>query len=455
MQEGLERPVSAFRRRLAAMGLEVREDPGGRCLFVRLPLRSALFESLGPPTRGEHVVFVTVGANRIKCLAPRPLFYLPLISVADCEDAAALEGRIRSTWSRRIEQLRQAWRWLEKLGRVPDPPGSEPILTVDVGLGLSPGARAAVVEPGALLLPSSGPLSGIPLRRPDDRLFRPPADTHSPIELELAATARVEELARLDARLARLERLRAQRHGPPSSLEPRSRRYRVLLVGPRLLGDTALVESLRLRGCRVTAVRGADEALAAFHRRSFELVLVESHLGRFEGLELIPSLRTLPGVEEIPIVVVDTRLRPEVRETARRVGAAAYVTHPIDVPLIEDGLWRLIETPRRRRFTRYARRVGVQAATTTRAEVATELGRGGMLLVSDRDLPVHALERFQLSLPDGRGSLSVDAEVVYRRRAPDELRTHLGLRFDGFPDNDEERLVAWIASLERGGQDPR
>jgi hypothetical protein len=41
------------------------------------------------------------------------------------------------------------------------------------------------------------------------------------------------------------------------------------LVGPRLLGDTALVESLRLRGCRVTAVRGADEALASFHRRSF------------------------------------------------------------------------------------------------------------------------------------------------------------------------------------------
>lgn len=455
MQEGLERPVAAFRRRLVAMGLEVRDGPGGRCLFVRLPLRNALFESLGPSVRAEHVVFVTVGANRIKCLAPRPLFFLPLISVADCEDATAFEARIRATWSRRIEQLRRAWRWLEKLGRVPDPPGSEPILTVDVGLGLSPGARAAVAEPGVLVLPGSGPLSAIALRRPDDRLFRPPADASSPIELELAATARVEELARLDARLARLERLRAQRHGPPTSIAPRSRRHRVLLVGPRLLGDTALVESLRLRGCRVTAVRGADEALGAFRRRSFELVLVESQLGRFEGLELIPSLRTIAGIEEIPVVVVDTRLRPEVRETARRVGAAAYVTHPIDVPLIEDGLWRLIESPRRRRFRRYARRLGVRAATTARAEVATEFGRGGMLLVTDRDLPVQALERFQVSLPDGRGPLRVDAEVVYRRREPDESRTQLGLRFDGFPDNDEERLVAWITSLEREGRDPR
>jgi CheY-like chemotaxis protein len=322
------------------------------------------------------------------------------------------------------------------------------VLAVDVGLGLTPGARAAVIEPGALVLPGSGPLSGVAVRRPEDRIFRPPVDVASPVELELAVTARVEELARLDARLARLDRLRVQRQGPPPQIVSRSRKHQVLLVGPRLLGDTPLVESLRLRGCRVSAVRGADEALRAFERRSFELVLVESHLGRFEGVEMIPSLRSQRGIEEIPIVVVDTRLRPEVRETARRLGAAGYVTHPIDVPLIEEGLARLLGAPRRRRFTRYMRPLAAQAATAARAELVTELGRGGMLLASERELPIHAVERYRLTLPDGRGSLRVDAEVVYRRRAPDDRCWHLGLRFDAFPDNDEERLVGWLCSLE-------
>jgi CheY-like chemotaxis protein len=448
MQEELDRPVAAFLRRLQSMGVEVREGPGGRCLIGRLPLRQAAFETLTGPLRVEHVVFATVGANRIKCLAPRELFYLPLIGVADCGDVAALEARIRATFARRLEQLRQAQQWLEKLGRVTDPPGPEPCLAVDVGLGLSPGARAAVFEPGALVLPGSGPLSGVALRRPEDRIFRPPADVGSPVELELAVTQRVEELARLDARMAQLDRLRSQREGPPARLSAPQRKHRVLLVGSRLLGDTPLVESLRLRGCRVSAVRGADEALRAFERRSFELVLVESHLGRFEGVEMIPSLRAQPGLEEIPIVVVDTRLRPEVRETARRLGAAGYVTHPIDVPLIEEGLARLLSTPRRRRFTRYNRPLAVHAAPASRAELVTELGRGGMLLASEREIPIHSLERYRLTLPDGYGSLRVDAEVVYRRRAPDDRCWHLGLRFDAFPDNDEERLVAWLRSLE-------
>ena len=75
------------------------------------------FETLAGVLRADHVVFATVGANRIKCLAPRELFFLPLIPVADCGDAAALEARIRTTLARRLEQLQQAEQWLGAEGR--------------------------------------------------------------------------------------------------------------------------------------------------------------------------------------------------------------------------------------------------------------------------------------------------------------------------------------------------
>lgn len=441
-----DRQVAAFRRRLESMGLELRVVPGGHALLVRLPARGGPLAGLGPPLPLRWIVFATVGANRIKCILPRPLFHLPLLSVADCDDPAALEARVREAWSQRIEQLRGAREWLEKLGCAPDPPSATPILTLHPGCH-DDAARAAVVEPGALVLPGRGPLSGTPLARPEDRVFRPDADVASAMDLELALTNRLEELARIREREARHGELRAAALDTPPR-GGRAERHPLLLVGRRLLGDTGLIESLRVRGYRVTAVRGAREALGAFAQRSFELVLAESELDRFEGTELVPAIRALPGVEEIPLVIVDTHLRPDLRETARRVGAAGYVTHPVDLPLIEDGLERLLRAPRRRRFTRYARHLGVRAPGLARPEVTQQIGRGGMLLASDREPTLDALQRYTIALPDGGGPLRVDAAVVYRVAGTALRQPRLGLRFDGFPDNDEARLVAFLYTLE-------
>lgn len=442
-----DRQVAAFRRRLESMSLELRVVPGGHSLLVRLPARGGPLAGLGAPLLLRWIVFATVGANRIKCLLPRPLFHLPLLSVADCDDPAALEARVREAWEQRVEQLRGAREWLEKLGCAPDPPSAAPLLTLHPGCH-DGAARAAVVEPGALILPGRGPLSGSPLSRPEDRVFRPDADVASAVDLELALTNRMEELARIHERAARHEDLRAAAlDGGPRNGSP-GRRHPLLLVGRRLLGDTGLIESLRVRGYRVTAVRGAREALAAFDLRSFELVLAESELDRFEGVELVPAIRALVGVEEIPLVIVDTHLRQELRETARRVGAAGYVTHPIDLPLIEDGLERLLQAPRRRRFTRYDRHLGVRAPGVTRPEVTQQIGRGGMLLASDREPALHALQRYTIALPDGEGPLRVDAAVIYRVSRTALRQPRLGLRFDSFPDNDEARLIAFLKSLE-------
>jgi two-component system chemotaxis response regulator CheY len=237
--------------------------------------------------------------------------------------------------------------------------------------------------------------------------------------------------------------------GPVTRLQKAPRHHSVLLVGRRLLGDTGLIESLRVRGYRVTAVRGAAEALRAFDNHSFELMLVESELDRFEGIEMVPTVRALPGIEELPLVLVDSRLRPELRDTARQVGAAGYVTHPIDVPLVEDGIARLVEAPPRRRFSRFDHRLGVRAAGAARSEVAREISRGGMLLLTDRELAPRALQRFALALPDGGGPMRVDAEVVYRMQAAAGELPRVGVRFERFPDNDEQRLIAFLTSLKR------
>lgn len=447
-----ERQVGAFRRRLEAMGLDCRPVPGGRSLLVRLPTRGGPLTAGASEIAASQLVFATVGANRIKCLVPRALFHLPLVAVADCESPGAIEARIRQAWRGRQQQVQKARDWLEKLGCEVETPAETPQALVRVG-GSDHPAELAVLEPGAVVLPGAGLLSGMSLERPEDRLFHTDADLDSAVDLELAVTTRAEELVRIRDRLARQERVRAMAAGqerPALVVERATQTHRVLLVGRRLLADTGLVESLRMRGYRVTAVRGPTEALRAFERHSFAMALVESELDRFEGIEMIPTVRALPGIEELPLVLVDTKVRPDVREIARKVGAAGYVTHPIDVPLIEDGLARLIEAPGRRRFTRYPKRFSVRASGAARAEVAHEIGRGGMMVSTAREVVPRALQRFVVTLPDGAGTVGVDAEVVYRLRGGGIDTPRLGVRFERFTEDDERILIAYLSALERG-----
>jgi two-component system chemotaxis response regulator CheY len=435
-------------RRLVAMGLEARPLPGARGFVATLRLGSTPFPgSRGASRRFDSVTFATVGLEHIKCLRPLALFHLPMIKVGDCQSAADLEARIRSAWRSRQDALDRAQRWAEKLGASPRAAADVPVL--EIGLGVEDReSRARLVEARRVILPGRGPLSGVRLRRAEDRVFAPDRGVTTALELDLAISARLEELARLDARMQREARLaRARLRPEPARGGVVVRPHRVLVVGPNLCRDDALLEGLRARGYQSNAVRSAAEALRLFDAASCELVLAETDLGRFEGVELIPALRALPGVEELPVVIVDDRPRPDRREAARAAGAAGYLVRPFEVSRIADGLAGLVRRPRRRRWTRYRERLAVRGATGDEA-VTGDLGRGGMLIWTEREVALHSVERFTLSLPELARPLPVDAEVMHRTSIPGQGRTGLGLRFNDFPERGEESLIAHLRSLE-------
>ena len=137
------------------MGLEVGLLPGGRAVVATLPLEPLPFETPEGPRVLRAARFYTIGHDRIKCMAPRALFHLPPIRVLDCEKAADLEARIRSVWTRRLELLRAARHWLDRMGVAIDAAQGAPQWCFSLGLDDSR-ARAAVVEPGKVILPSRG-----------------------------------------------------------------------------------------------------------------------------------------------------------------------------------------------------------------------------------------------------------------------------------------------------------
>ena len=436
------------------MGMQADLAQGGRCVVARMRLRHEPFETLSGMQNVPEVTFSTIGPDRIKCLAPRMLFQLPMLRIVDCRDATSIEARIRLAWQKHLSDLRRAASWLDTIGAEFAPAEQGSIVTFPIA-GEASSARVAMVEPQHAILPGPGPLAGIALQRAEDRVVRVDRSVTSSVDLEIALSTRMEELVRIDRRLAE-ERRRAAMTAADAMSElgslddkpDKTRAPRLLLVGSHLVTERTCIESLRLRGYDVDTARSQQEALQVLDRSSPELVMVDMNLGRGDGIEIIPSLRQVPGIEEVPVVLIDEHRRSARREAARRMGAAGYLVHPLDVSRIARRLSKIVNEPSRRRFTRYAQRLSVKVSGTQSACLATAFGRGGMFVATDEDLPATSVHACELSVPSLGRSLQVEAEVLYRMGGAGSKRRGVGMRFRRFDASDEPAWIGYLATLE-------
>jgi two-component system chemotaxis response regulator CheY len=433
-------------RRLERLGIAAEFLPGRRSVIASLPLGTAPFTTLEGPCYFERVRFATVGPSQIKCLEPLPFFHLPQVNIAGCTDASQIEQKIRASWSARTEALRKARESLRRLGVEAESEQGGTLLAFAIGVD-DDSARVRCNRAGQVVLPARGPLAGKPLRRLEDRLFAVDPGHGSAVELEIAITGRLEQLARAEERLADQRRLELAEERSRPKTEIQGRRNRILLVGPRLSKDPSFAEGLRERGYDVARAHTATEALAAFDSRSFEVVFSDTNLGRCEGIELIPAVQTLAGIGRLPIVLVDDRMRPPRREASRRMGAAGYLVHPLEASRIAPTLARMLDTPKSRRFKRYHRRLAVHWRGSQHGAFTTAIGRMGMFVCTDRNSQARTLERCELTLPELGETLRLEVEALYRLRGAPSGSPGVGLRFHSFPDDNESTLIDYLGTL--------
>jgi two-component system, chemotaxis family, chemotaxis protein CheY len=447
------RTAKLLLKRLAAMGMEAHLLPGGRCVRARMRLWPAPFPLLDGPGEFRELVFATVGATQIKCLEPRALFQLPFVSIAGCTGPEGIEERVRAAWAAHRRTLVDAHRALRALGiRVAAENGA----TLAFPIGVEDREAAArCLDAARLALPSRGPLSGVALARASERVHARPAGAEASSDVEIALTNHLERLApgaRAPRLLVRALELPALDPRPPRA-KPVGSGHRVLLVGPLLGRDPELVAGLRQLGHRTRIEYSIQDALEAFASQSFELVLADTHIGRAEGIELVPALSELPGIERLPVVLVDERSRESVREAARRVGAAGYLAHPIDPARISAGLERLLRGRGKRRFARLGQRLAAHPEGSEPG-VTIAIGRLGLSVRTPRELASGGLQRWTIRLAELGEDVRIDAETIYRIPAAGPEDPTAGLRIRAFPDRNEPLWIDYLTVLDAPKDDP-
>ncbi|MCP5041073.1 MAG: response regulator [bacterium] len=447
-EESNESEQGRIFQRLQGMGIRARLLPGGRSVLASMHSAGRAIDTLNGSLPLSEIVFATAGRDQIKCLRPQALFVLPLIRIADCKSASSLDSRIRACWNRHLVAVRNAETWLRELGADVNAASNGSMLNVSLSGADHRAVKVQVCEPRKVILPSRGPLSGASVLRAEDRVMEIDPAIDSAVDLELAIATRLEELANIDRRLKEEERRRAM--SVPTTVvdlsdAPKERPMRILLVGEQLSRERSCIDSLRLRDYEVLIARSLNEAVDCYDRNSPELVIADVSLGRSEGIELIPALRAVVGIEEIPVILVDDHHRAARRQAARQAGAIGYLTYPIDVSRISDQLERTIKQPKRRRFTRFPQKLAIQIDGANMPSTVTILGRGGLLVRTDEYFAEGSIRGCDLSIPAIGEHLRFEAEVLYR--VQDSTRRGLGFQFQSMPTNTEVRLIEYLHHL--------
>lgn len=111
-----------------------------------------------------------------------------------------------------------------------------------------------------------------------------------------------------------------------------------------------LTKTLEGLGIEVTAVDDGAEVLALVSRRHFDLLVIDLHMPGMNGFGVLrrirqsgsgtlPRPRTAPGV---PILVVSAESEAATVANARRLGASAQLSKPVDIDAFEAAVLALL-----------------------------------------------------------------------------------------------------------------
>jgi DNA-binding response OmpR family regulator len=118
---------------------------------------------------------------------------------------------------------------------------------------------------------------------------------------------------------------------------------KILLIEPETLLADLTSFRLELLAYPIETVTTAADGLSAIESNKPDLVICNSRLPDFDGLELVSKLRTEWTAEQLPILIISFESALEIVERAFLAGAQDYLVIPFDPQVLEDKIQRILD----------------------------------------------------------------------------------------------------------------
>ena len=130
---------------------------------------------------------------------------------------------------------------------------------------------------------------------------------------------------------------------PPAS---RRQALKVLVVEDSAVNRTVIVAMLERAGHRADAVTNGLEAVQAVRDDGYDLVLMDIHMPKMDGIDATREIRGLPGGKaNIPIIAVTADVVKGSRERMLAAGMNDYVPKPIRLADLYAAIDRCVGAP--------------------------------------------------------------------------------------------------------------
>jgi signal transduction histidine kinase/CheY-like chemotaxis protein len=105
----------------------------------------------------------------------------------------------------------------------------------------------------------------------------------------------------------------------------------ILLAEDNAINQEIVSVILREIGYRVDCVSDGVEAVEALRNHAYDLVLMDAHMPRMDGIEAAQAIRRLPGaMSTVPIIALTADAMVGAKEKFLAAGMDGYVTKPVD-----------------------------------------------------------------------------------------------------------------------------
>jgi two-component system chemotaxis response regulator CheY len=88
--------------------------------------------------------------------------------------------------------------------------------------------------------------------------------------------------------------------------------------------------SLKAAGYQVVEAVDGQDGLEKAKQQTVDLVLTDQNMPKMDGLTLIKSLRSLPGYQKTPILMLTTESSEDMKSKGRAAGANGWLVKPFD-----------------------------------------------------------------------------------------------------------------------------